>query len=118
LHYPRNALHIFATNRQKQLHNEQRLSELTNIVVIQACDTKDTNVSPRTFDLPDDIHKTGGLHEILRIAVGARVSITTNIDTCDGLVNGAQGTVAAIHMDQENPLGGSVMVTFDNCNVG
>lgn len=35
--------------------------------------------------------ETGGLHGILKIACGARVMLTTNVDVLDGLANGARG---------------------------
>ena len=36
---------------------------------------------------------TGGLWELVLIAVGAHVMDTINIDVCDGLANGVCGTV-------------------------
>ena len=35
--------------------------------------------------------ETGGLHGVLKIACGARVMLTTNVDVLDGLANGARG---------------------------
>ena len=37
--------------------------------------------------------ETGGLHGVLKIACGARVMLTTNVDVSDGLVNGARGAI-------------------------
>ena len=42
-----------------------------------------------------DCNLTAGLEAVLKVAVGARVMLRKNINTCTGLVNGAVGTVIA-----------------------
>ena len=61
--------------------------------------------------------ETGGLHNVLRIAVNARVMLTANVDVSDGLVNGAMGTVVAVITDDKNNVS-KILVHFDNASVG
>ena len=61
--------------------------------------------------------ETGGLHHILRIAIGARVMLTSNVDVSDGLVNGARGQVVHVVANDENDIT-HVLVKFDNPSVG
>jgi len=60
---------------------------------------------------------TGGLHGTLKLAVGARVMLTTNVDVSDGLVNGARGVVVHIDTSPEREAT-RVLVNFDNDKVG
>ena len=48
--------------------------------------------------------ETGGLHDILKIAVDARVMLTANVDVSDGLVNGAMGTIERVITNDKNEL--------------
>ena len=68
-----------------------------------------TNLSGKRSD-------TGGLHGILKIAVSARIMLTTNVDVSDGLVNGARGKV--IHIATNNNKATHILVKFDNPEVG
>ena len=47
--------------------------------------------------MPDDRYQTGGLHNVLRLATGSCIALVKNIDTSDGLVNGAIGIIQ--HME-------------------
>ena len=61
--------------------------------------------------------ETGGLHDMLKIAVNARVMLTANVDVSDGLVNGAMGSVVCVITDNKNEVN-VILIYFDNANVG
>jgi hypothetical protein len=44
----------------------------------------------------DEKKKPGGMLQELKVAVGTRVMMTTNVNTADGLVNSASGTVTGL----------------------
>ena len=52
--------------------------------------------SRKARKLNKDSNLTAGLEAVLYLAVGARVMLRRNIDTTNGLVNGACGTVTAV----------------------
>ena len=45
------------------------------------------------FKSCEDPKFTAGLPTEIKLAIGARVMLTRNVDSTDGLVNGSQGTV-------------------------
>jgi hypothetical protein len=90
-------------------------------ITINAKDTtKDEETCFFNLPLPAKRQQAGGLDQVLNIAVGAPVMLTKNLDTIDGLVNGAKGIVVGFL--PENPSDETppcvIFVQFDNQNVG
>ena len=54
---------------------------------------------------------------MLKVACGARVMLTTNVDVSDGLVNRARGEIVHIVTNNSNDVT-HVLVKFDNEQVG
>ena len=68
--------------------------------------------------MPTNPHETGNLKNILTVKINARVMITTNIDVCDGLTNGAMGTVTNVVIDEKTGKMITILVSFDSKHVG
>ena len=80
-------------------------------------------VLPRKNKLPSNADECGGLEEVVCLAEGARVMLRRNVDTSDGLVNGAVGTIVGFEWPEGNEGDPAVMpaavnVRFDNPRVG
>ena len=119
--YPSDALHAFAFNKDVHAHNLKKLNELTTEKVV-ICATDDKYDSTGAIDvskLPSSKSRTetGGLETTLHIAVGARVMVTVNIDTTDGLVNGVMGKVMAFKKNAKGQIH-TILVKFDESRVG
>ena len=115
--YPHHALHVYRLNKDVDSHNSLMLNALapeSEQQAIQACDAKAGQT--RHIDLaklPDKRAETGGLHNVLKVAIRARVMLTTNVDVSDGLMNGARGCVVHIPSNLTH-----ILVKFDNAEVG
>ncbi len=118
--YPKQALHVYRLNVDVDKRNCLMLNDLapeSQQYSIEACDavagqTRHIDLS----SLSDKRSETGGLHSILKLAVGARVMLTTNVDVSDGLVNGARGEIE--HIVTSSDKVSQVLVKFDNPAVG
>lgn len=91
--YPYHALHVYRRNVEVDKHNDQMLRHLTSdrqLYSVKASDAVAGHTSHIDLStLSDKRRDTGGLHSVLKLAVGARIILTTNVDISDGLVNGA-----------------------------
>jgi exonuclease III len=117
---PDKALHIFAKNKDVKLHNFQMFEKYCrNPRIVQA---QDYIKQPQNGRYKKSEHtRTGAnedLEDALHIDEGARVMMTRNVETSDGLVNGAFGTVAAIENHKDQDEVNHVYVKFDSERVG
>nr|XP_054593099.1 uncharacterized protein LOC129159978 [Nothobranchius furzeri] len=102
---PSDVLHIFATNKDVEAHNSATLERLhDNIITI---DADDFQKDPRTGRMErKDTPLKGGrgeLSDCLKVAEGARVMLTRNINVQDGLVNGAFGKLVRVIASEIDP---------------
>lgn len=116
--YPANALHVFKTNKEADQHNEKHLKKLPNPVFNIKAINKKKDIQTGLIDViistkPSD---TGGLSEVVSVAVGARVMVTGNTDVSDGLANGVCGTV--VEIDNSGSDVNTIFVKFDSERVG
>ena len=119
--YPKDALHAFAFNKDVLEYNMKKLNELTTErVEIAATDDKyDSTGAIDMSKLPPSKSRTetGGLETTLHLAIGARVMMTVNVDTSDGLVNGVMGKVMAFKKNEKGRVH-TILVKFDDGKVG
>lgn len=110
---PENATKIFGKNVPVNQENEKRLNQINSrLHTITATHLKDRQVK---INSDGSIENTGFLDK-LQLKKGARVMLIHNVNTCDGLVNGAQGTVQDILIREGKVR--FVLVKFDNEKIG
>ena len=66
----------------------------------------------------DDPRKTKLIASNLRLSVGQRTEITSNIHTDDGMTNGAGNIVKKIQLNEQGKPTGVIWVQFDHSDVG
>ena len=117
--YPTQALHVYRLNADVDARNSLMLNSLapqTAQYTIKAIDSVAGQTSHLSLScLSDKRSETGGLHGTLKLAIGARVMLTANVDVSDDLVKGARGEV--VHVNNNSEIT-SVLVRFDNDRVG
>ena len=119
--YPTHALHVYRINDAVDKRNTFMLNSLASEdqqYTINACDS--VTGQTRHIDLStvsDKRSETGNLHSVLKIAVGARVMLTVNVNVSDGLVNGARGEIVHIIANADHKVT-KILVKFDDPNVG
>jgi ATP-dependent DNA helicase PIF1 len=110
----KDAVHLFGTNKECAHHNSKRLHDMaSHIFFVRSYDVRTDRSdgvarAPSVIDLNDrpfgdeqahlvtdnlDDNKTAALAAIVPLAKGARVMLRANLNTSDGLTNGAMGTI-------------------------
>ena len=121
LNYPSQALHVYRLNVDVDSHNALMLANLASQSAQYTIKAKDAVAGQTTHislsDVSNKRSETGGLHGVLKLAVGAHVMLTTNVDVSDGLVNGARGEVAHVVTSNDGQVT-CILVKFDNSTVG
>ena len=125
---PEDALHLFQTNDAVDAFNRDTLMKMqtdgATAFSADTCQGDATDKVKRDFmelvkGLNNKISETAGLPMVLEFKVGARYMMTINVDTADGLVNGATGRLKLI---QRSPAPKSVpirvWIEFDDHCVG
>ena len=118
VNYP---LHVYRLNADVDTRNTHMMNNLapqSTQYTVKAIDSVAGQTSHISLSsLSDKRSETGGLHSTLKLAIGARVMLTANVDVSDGLVNGARGEVVHIVTNNNSEVT-SVLVKFDNNRVG
>ena len=119
--YPTNALHVYRLNDSVDKRNDFMLNSLASEDDQFTIKAKDSVTGQtRHIDLSTLSEKrseTGNLHGMLKLAVGARVMLTVNVNVSDGLVNGARGEVVHIVASPNHNVH-KILVKFDDPSVG
>ncbi|XP_061193261.1 uncharacterized protein LOC133201474 [Saccostrea echinata] len=113
-----NALHIFSTNKEVDTHNELMVETVCSPCLHSTAKdyTKSTSGTLLLRKLPYSSSSPEDLPGVIKLGINARIMLTRNIDTEDGLVNGAFGTVSAIQ-HKGNDIE-AVYIQFDNKTIG
>ena len=114
VNYPTQVLHVYRLNVDVDSRNALMLDNLAPQSAQYTIKARDARAGQTTHislsAISDKRSETGGLHGILKLAIGARVMLTTNVD---GLVNGARGEVVHVVTNSDGEIT-DVLVKFDN----
>ena len=117
LNYPHSSLHVYSINKLVDKHNQKMLKKITEeVYTIKAIDSKKDRNTGLDIEMPEKPSDTGGLESELRVGIGCRVMLVSNIGVSDGLSNGATGTVSHIVVLADTVI--TILVEFDNPKVG
>ena len=114
---PDNALIVSGTNAKVDKYNTNKLNkQVGKLVSLNAAvysDSKGLFKPPLKYG----VIKGTTLHYEVNFKVGSRVMLTTNLDTCDGLVNGSLGEIIGFEYKSNGEIK-YVMIQFDDPDDG
>ena len=124
--YDRNAPHLFAENFYMHAFNDNTISSKNSAKVNIPC--HDSVINPKLskekqdlaiLKLPTDPNKTANLHCSLTIVIDMIYDLTVNVDTEDGLANGASCIVKQVeHKQVETSRPSIIWVKFEEEKAG
>ena len=118
------SLHLYLQNERVDCHNLQTyLKVQTEKYDIKAIDCVVESVSADVRRallgrIPSDPRKTMQLQHELHIALGLKYEIVLNINTADGLTNGASCTVKCVQVPVDKKARGIIWVQFEDDDIG
>ena len=117
--------HLYPVNRMVDYHNQQVFEASTNEkTTIRAIDTVVGDFSAEVKNkirerIPDDVSKTAGLMSKLPACICLRYETTCNLNTEDGIVNGASCILRKIqYLRKESSTPSILWVQFDRSRIG
>lgn len=113
-------LHIFRTNKEVNVQNEHMIKQVCfQVNISRATDFYKNAVNGEIAqrDEPYSTFASEDLLDILELGIGARAMLVRNINTEDGLVNGAFGTITGLEKSSDNVIK-AVYVRFDHPQSG
>ena len=120
----KDSLHLYLQNERVDSHNLQvYLKAQTEKYDIKAIDSVVESVSADIrrallARIPSDPRKTMQLQHELHIALGLKYEIVLNINTADGLTNGASCTVKCVQVPVDKKARGVIWVHFEQHDIG
>ena len=118
-----NALHVYGTNDETDAFNEQMVRALNEPVytmhahdVLRSTPSQPIPEATLRFLETSQRKHTGNMQTVLKLCKGAMVKVTSNVDTSDGLCNGARGVIKDFIMTGSTIQ--VVFVQFENAIVG
>ncbi|XP_075170221.1 uncharacterized protein LOC142242518 [Haematobia irritans] len=123
---PCNAIHLFWSNEEASNYNNAKLNQIqTEAFSSKAVDIvkSDSMSIEQKIRILQNVAKlktseTQGLCHELTLKVSAKYMMTININTADGLVNGASGILKSIDFEQGSQIPKTLWVLFSDENVG
>ena len=118
------SLHLYLQNERVDCHNLQTYLQVqTEKYDIKAIDCVVESVSADVRRallgrIPSDPRKTMQLQHELHIALGLKYEIVLNINTADGLTNGASCTVKCVQVPVDKKARGVIWVQFEDDDIG
>ena len=120
----KDSLHLYLQNQRVDSHNLQTyLKAQTQKYDIKAIDCVGESVSADVRRallgrIPSDPRKTMQLQHELHLALGLKYEIVLNINTADGLTNGASCTVKCVQVPEDKKARVIIWVQFEGDDIG